>query len=54
VVSAVIVFVASAIVHMVLPYHRDDFGAVAKEDEMQEALRRFNLPPGDYILPCAR
>jgi hypothetical protein len=53
-VSAVIVFVASAIVHMVLPHHRNDFDTVPKEDDVQEALRRFNIPPGDYLLPCAR
>jgi hypothetical protein len=52
-VSAVIVFVASAIIHMVLPYHRGDLRKVAKEEELQEALRRFNLPPGDYALPHA-
>jgi hypothetical protein len=52
-VSAVIVFVASAIIHMVLPYHRGDLRKIAKEEEVQEALRRFNLPPGDYALPHA-
>jgi hypothetical protein len=51
-VSAVIVFVVSSIIHMVLPYHRKDFRKLPKEDEVQEALRRFNIPPADYILPC--
>lgn len=51
VVSAVIVFVVSSIIHMVLPYHRSDFRKLPKEDEAQEALRRFNIPPGDYIVP---
>src|SRR5436853_4645961 len=50
-VSAVAVFVASSIVHMVLPLHRNDFKAVPREDEVLEALRRFNIPPGDYIAP---
>ena len=49
--SAVAVFVASSIVHMVLPLHRNDFKAVPREDEVLEALRRFNIPPGDYIAP---
>lgn len=52
-VSAVIVFVASAIIHMVLPFHRNDLRRVPKEDEVQDALRRFNLPPGDYMVPRA-
>jgi hypothetical protein len=51
VLSAVIVFVASSIMHMVLPYHRNDLRKVPKEDEVMEALRRFNIPPGDYAMP---
>jgi hypothetical protein len=51
--SAVIVFVLSSIIHMVLPYHRNDFGKVPSEDEVMEALRRFNLPPGEYVMPHA-
>ena len=50
-VSAVMVFVASSIIHMVLPYHRNDLRKLAKEDEVLDALRRFNLPPGDYAVP---
>lgn len=52
--SAVIVFVASSVIHMLLTYHRTDFRGFPKEAEMMEALRRFDLPPGDYIMPfCA-
>jgi hypothetical protein len=51
--SAVIVFVASSIIHMVLRYHRSDFGKVPSEDEVMEALRKFDIPPGDYVIPCA-
>jgi hypothetical protein len=50
-VSAVIVFVASSIMHMVLPYHRNDLRKLPKEDDVLEALRRFNIPPGDYSAP---
>jgi hypothetical protein len=53
VLSAVIVFVASSIMHMVLPYHRNDLRKVPKEDEAREALRRLNIPPGDYGIPHA-
>jgi len=53
VLSAVIVFVASSIIHMVLPYHRSDLRRLAKEDEVMEALRRFDIPPGDYGMPLA-
>jgi hypothetical protein len=49
--SAVFVFVASSIIHMVLPVHRNDFRKAAKEDELMEALRRLALSPGDYLVP---
>ena len=52
-VSAVIVFVASSIIHMVLPYHRSDFGKVPAQDDLMEAMRKFNIPPGDYLVPRA-
>ena len=52
-VSAVIVFAASAIIHMVLPYHRSDFGRVPSEDAVMDALRKFGIAPGNYMLPCA-
>lgn len=51
--SAVIVFIASSILHMVLPIHHGDYKKVPKEDEFLEAMRRFNVPPGDYMVPCA-
>jgi hypothetical protein len=38
---------------MVLPYHRSDYGKVPAEDEVMGALRKFNIPPGDYFIPCA-
>ena len=51
--SAVFVFVVSSIIHMVLGYHRNDFGKLTDEDEVMDALGKFNISPGDYILPCA-
>lgn len=42
-VSAVIVFVASSIIHMVLPYHRSDMRKLAQEDEVLAALRRLTF-----------
>lgn len=53
VLSAVLVFVASSIIHMVLPYHRSDLRRLPKEDEVMEALRRLDIPPGDYGVPHA-
>lgn len=53
ILSAVIVFAASSIIHMVLQYHRNDLRKLPKEDEVMNALRSFNIPPGDYVVPCA-
>ncbi len=53
VVAAVIVFVASSILHMVLPVHRSDYRKLPSEDNVMEALRKFGIPPGDYLVPCA-
>ena len=50
-VAAVLVFVASAVWHMLLPYHNSDFRSVPSEDDVMGALRRFNIPPGDYVMP---
>lgn len=50
-VSAVIVFVASSIIHMVLPWHKGDYPKLANEDEVRKALRPLAIPPGDYMLP---
>jgi len=50
--SAVIVFVASSILHMVLPFHRKDFRRLAAEGDVMDALRKFDIPPGDYMMPA--
>jgi hypothetical protein len=49
--SAVIVFVVSSLIHMVLGYHKHDILPLPKEDDVMAALRPFNIPPGDYGIP---
>ena len=51
--SAVFVFVASSLLHMVLQLHRSDYRKLPAEDELLEALRRTNTPPGQYMFPGA-
>jgi hypothetical protein len=51
--SAIIVFVASSIIHMGPFWHRGDYPKVPNQDKVQEALRPFGIPPGDYMLPRA-
>lgn len=52
-VSAVFVFIISSIIHTILTYHKSDFRQVPHEDEVMEALGKFNIPPGDYVIPHA-
>jgi hypothetical protein len=49
--SAVLVFVVSSIIHMMLGYHNSDVATVPGEDQVRAALRP--LPPGDYVIPHA-
>jgi len=52
VLSAVIVFVASSILHMVLPYHRGDYKQLPDEGKVAAALRP-SPAPGLYVIPYA-
>jgi hypothetical protein len=49
--AAVIVFLASSILHMVLPYHRSDYQRLPDEDKLTAALRTAGLTRGLYIFP---
>ena len=51
VLSAVIVFVASSITHMVLPYHHSDYKKLPDEAGMLSGLRGEALPRGVYVFP---
>jgi hypothetical protein len=52
--AAVLVFVASSLIHVFTPWHKGDYPALPDADRLQEALRPFALPPGDYMLPRAK
>ena len=51
IVSAVVVFFASSILHMVLKYHRADHQQLPGEDAIREALGKAALAPGVYFTP---
>src|SRR5208282_6344497 len=51
VLSAVIVFVASSIMHMLLPYHRGDYDQLPDEDKVLAALRAAAVKRGLYVFP---
>lgn len=50
-VSTVIVFLASWIIHTAPLWHKNDFPALPREDAVMNALRPFDIPPGDYMMP---
>jgi hypothetical protein len=52
--SAVFVFVLSAVIHMALPWHKNDFKQLPDEDKIRAALRPFPVPPGDYMVPMCQ
>lgn len=54
VLSAVIVFIASSLIHMVIGWHKGDLKGFPDEDGVMTALRRFNLPAGNYLMPRPR
>jgi hypothetical protein len=49
--SAIIVFVVSSIIHMGPLWHRNDYPKVPNEDQVRNALRPLAIPPGDYMIP---
>jgi hypothetical protein len=54
VLSAVLVFMASSIIHMVLKYHNKDYTPLPNEDAVRAAIRAGNPPPAQYVIPyCA-
>jgi hypothetical protein len=52
--SAVIVFIVSSVIHMASPWHKNDYARVPDEDRLREALIPLAIPPGEYLVPRAR
>jgi hypothetical protein len=50
--SAVLIFAASWVIHMLLKYHNEDFSPLPGESNVLEALRNEGVGPGDYAFPC--
>ena len=50
--SAGIVFVASSILHMLLPIHKNDYRKLPDEDKVLDAMRTAGVTPGrEYRFP---
>ena len=55
VLSAVLVFILSSLIHMVFKYHNSEYKKLANEDEVRAAINKGGPPaPGMYVIPyCA-
>jgi hypothetical protein len=49
--SAIAVFIASSLIHMVSPWHKGDYPRLRNEVEVMDAMRPLALEPGDYFFP---
>jgi len=50
-ISGLFVFIASSLIHMLLPYHKGDYRSLPDEAGAMDALRPFSIPPGCYSMP---
>lgn len=50
-IAAVLVFMVSSILHMVIPLHKGDYQKPPNEDELLAAMRDKSLTPGTYMFP---
>ena len=49
--TTVFIFIASSIIHMMMPWHKSDFSGVPDEAAFRRAVGPMNIPPGDYTVP---
>jgi hypothetical protein len=52
--SAVAVWIASSVVWMALPHHKQDFIRLADEDGFMDSVRKSGIKPGNYLFPDFR
>jgi len=49
--TAVFVFIASSLIHMVFKWHNSEYRKLANEDAVSAAIRAGNPSPGQYVFP---
>lgn len=52
--SAVVVFVLSSLVHMVFKWHNPEYRGLANEDMVRDAIRAGTPTPGQYVIPYCK
>lgn len=50
-ITAVLIFVTSSLIHMVFKWHNSDYLPLANEDDVRAAIRARSPPPGQYMMP---
>ncbi|HEX6811902.1 MAG TPA: hypothetical protein VF384_09800 [Planctomycetota bacterium] len=50
--SAVFVFVASSVIHMVLQIHKRDYTRLPNEEQALDAMRKAGVTAGQFVFPC--
>ncbi len=50
-VTAVLIFIASSLIHMVFKWHNADYKILSNEDEVRAAVRAGSPAPGQYVVP---
>ena len=51
IVSAIVIFGGSSLIHMALKYHKADYKKLPHEDAIRDALGKANAAPGVYFTP---
>jgi hypothetical protein len=49
--SSILVFFVSSVIHMASPWHKSDYPKLPNEDQVMDALRPLAIAPGDYFMP---
>lgn len=51
VVTAVLIFIASSLIHMVFKWHNAEYLKLSNEDEVRAVIRAGSPGPGQYVVP---
>lgn len=52
--SAVLVFIASSLIHMVVKWHQSEYKTFPNEDEVRAAVGKSKPVPGKYVIPFCK
>ena len=54
IVSSVVIFFVSFLLHMVVKHHNTDFSQIPDEARIMSEIGKSNIPAGDYVFPFAK